>query len=137
MRIVADTNLIISSIFWSGAPYKIIRYALQKKLEIITSQEILNEVRKVLTDPQDRFELSEQELDDVINGIVLYANIINPTINIDIVRDPKDNHGVACAIAAKAEYIVTRDKDLLVLKTHAGIKIITPDDFLTLFKSED
>ena len=48
MRIVADTNILIGSIFWNGIPYKVIQQALDGKLEIYTSKAILNEVRKVL-----------------------------------------------------------------------------------------
>jgi putative PIN family toxin of toxin-antitoxin system len=133
MRIVADTNLLIASIFWSGAPYKIVQQALDGKIEIVTSKDILNEVRKVLKDPKEGFMLGEQEIDDIVNGILLYAKLIEPAIIVDVVkRDPKDNPIIACALTAKAEFIVTRDNDLLVLKEYAGINILTPEEFLTL-----
>ncbi|MBI4146577.1 putative toxin-antitoxin system toxin component, PIN family [Candidatus Woesearchaeota archaeon] len=108
--------------------------AIDGKLKIITSQHILNEVRKVLQDPKEGFQLSEQEIDDIINGILLYAEIVNTDARIDVVRDPKDNHIIACAMAAKAHYIITRDKDLLSLKEYAEIKMLTPEEFLALFK---
>ncbi len=104
--------------------------ALEGMLEIVTSQEILNEIRKVLKDPEEHFELSEQEIDDIINGILLYAKLIEPAIRVEVVRDPKDNHVVACAVSAKADYILTRDNDLLTLKEFRQIKIITPEEFL-------
>ncbi|MBI4450825.1 putative toxin-antitoxin system toxin component, PIN family [Candidatus Woesearchaeota archaeon] len=134
MRVVADTNLLIASIFWSGAPYDIVQLALDGKLEIITSQHILNEVRKVLQDPKESFQLSEQEIDDIIEGILLYAELVNSDARLDVVRDPKDNHVIACAMAAKTDYIITRDKDLLSLKEYAEIKIVTPEEFLALFR---
>ncbi|MBI4147714.1 putative toxin-antitoxin system toxin component, PIN family [Candidatus Woesearchaeota archaeon] len=137
MKIVADTNLLIASIFWSGAPYKVVLQAVDGKLKIITSQHILNEVRKVLQDPKEGFQLSEQEIDDIINGILLYAEIVNTDARIDVVRDPKDNHIITCAMAAKAVYIITRDKDLLSLKEYAEIKIITPEEFMAIFKLSD
>jgi putative PIN family toxin of toxin-antitoxin system len=131
MRIVADTNLLIASIFWSGAPYKIVQQALDGKIEIVTSKDILNEVRKVLKDPKEGFMLGEQEIDDIVNGILLYAKLVEPAIIVDVVkRDPKDNPIIACALTAKAEFIVTRDNDLLVLKEYAGINILTPEEFL-------
>lgn len=127
--------MLIASIFWSGAPYKIVQQAIDEKLEIITSATILNEVRKVLKDPKEGFELSEQEVDDIIDCIMLYAKIVEPTITIDVVkRDPKDNPIVACAISARADCIITRDLDLLELKEYARIKITTPEEFLALFK---
>jgi len=49
-----------------------------------------------------------------------------------VCRDPKDDHFVACAVEGKADYIVTTDKDLLVLGEYQGIKIIRPDKFVTI-----
>lgn len=135
MRIVADTNLFIASIFWNGAPYDIVQQALEGRIEIIVSQAILNEVRKVLRDPTEKFALSEQETDDIINCILSYSHVMNPIVMVDVVRDPKDNHIIACALAAKADCIVTRDKDLLVLKEHSRIRIMTPEEFLHVIKS--
>ncbi len=132
MRIVADTNLLIASIFWSGAPYQIVQRALDGKLEIVTSQEILQEVRKVLRDPKEGFQLSEQEIDDIIHCILLYATLIPLTTIIPVARDVKDNHILACALVAKADYIVTRDTDLLDLTEYQGMKIITPEECLNI-----
>ena len=54
--------------------------------------------------------------------------------NIKLVRDPADDKIVACALAADADYIVTRDKDLLSLGGHEGIRMITPERFLHLLR---
>lgn len=134
MRIVADTNLLIASVFWNGAPYDIVQLALDNRFEIITSTPILNEVRNVLKDPKEGFELSEQEIDDIVNCILGYAMVVEPVAEVSVVRDAKDNHIISCALAAKAEYIVTRDKDILVLKNFVGIKMIKPEDFLKLLR---
>lgn len=131
---MADTNLLVSSIFWNGAPYVILQHALQGKIEIIVSQQILNEMRKVLTDPKARFNLEEQEVDDIIHCITLSAKLVEPTTTVNTCRDPNDNHIIACALSAKATCIVTRDEDLLILKTYQGIKITTPEEFLTLIR---
>ncbi len=131
MKIVADTNLLISSIFWNGSPYKIVQQALNQEIEIFISKYILDEVRKVLTDPKEKFRLSKKEIEDVIEGILLYAKIIEPKTTTDVVkRDKKDNPIIACALDAQANFIITRDKDLLTIKQHAGIKIITPEEFI-------
>ena len=132
MRIVADTNLLIASIFWDGPPYKIVQRALDGLVQIVASQMILNEVRKVLTDPREKFQLSEQEIDDIIQGILLYVTVVEPKTFLSVVRDPKDDPIIACAIDARAEFIVTRDNDLLDLKEYCGIKIITPEEFLQI-----
>lgn len=128
-RIVADTNLLISSVFWEGAPYRIVISAIEGKTEVIVSAQILNEVRKVLKDPKEKFQLSEQETDDIIDSILLYAKVVEPTVEVCLSRDPKDNPVIACAITANAKFIVTRDKDLLDLVSCEGIKIISPEEF--------
>lgn len=132
IRIVADTNLLISSIFWDGAPYRIVQHAIDGKLEIVVSALILNEVRRVLTNPKESFVLSEQEVDDVVNGILAFATIVEPSKTLSVSRDAKDDPIIACALAAKAGFIVTRDNDLLVLKEYSVIKIVSPEEFLKL-----
>ncbi len=133
MRIVADANILIASIFWNGVPYQIVQHALDGKLEIFTSSTILDEVRNALREPKYRFELSEQEIEDIVQGILLFVRLVEPAQIVPVVkRDPSDDHIVACALTAKADAIVTRDGDLLDLKEHQGIKMLTPDVFLNL-----
>ncbi len=131
MRIVADTNVLIASIFWNGIPYEIVKHALEGKCEIITSTYILSEVRNVL---DKEFKLSIQEIDDVVNGILAYAAIIEPTSVRRVARDANDDMIISCALTSKADFIVTRDKDLLVLKEYKGILIKTPEEFLMSVK---
>ena len=132
MKIVLDTNILLSSIFGSGAPCRLVQEALNKNFDIITSKSILNEVRKVLQDPEEKFQLSEQETDDIIAGILIFAKVVPLKTEIAMVRDPKDNHVISCAIDGQAEYIITRDKDLLSLISYKEIKIILPEEFLKL-----
>ena len=131
MRIIADTNVLISSLFWNGVPCKIIESVIDGKLELVTSPSILAEVRSVLRDEKE-FGLSEQEVDDVLSVILSYATLTEPTIEVlHASRDPKDNHVLAAAQNANVDRIVTRDKDLLTLKTYLRIRIQTPEAFYT------
>jgi len=134
MRIVADTNVLIASIFWNGVPYEIVKHALDKKCEIITSKYILNEVKSVL---EKEFNLGDQEIGDVIEGILTYAMIVEPRKTTRISRDAKDDPIISCAVESKADCIVSRDKDLLVLKKHADITIKTPEELLPLLKRRE
>ena len=126
IRVVADTNMLIASIFWNGAPYRIVQLALDNKLEIITSKAILAEVRTVL---KDEFRLTEQETDDIINCIMMYAILIEPKTRVQIVRDPKDDMLLEAALDSRAQYVITRDNDLLDIKSYKGIKIVKPEEF--------
>ncbi len=131
MRIVADTNVLIASIFWNGAPYEIVKHALDGKCEIVTSEYILNEVKNVL---KKEFKLGDQEIGDIIEGILTYAIIAEPRKTTRISRDAKDDPVISCAVESKSDCIVSRDKDLLVLKKHANIMIKTPEEFLHSLK---
>lgn len=133
MRIVADANILIASIFWNGSPYHIVQQALDKKFEMMVSQQILDEVRRVLKEPKYRFELSDQEIDDIVKGIQLFTTMVEPVVVKVVERDPNDDHIIGCAIAANADAVVTRDHDLLSLKEYAGIRIVAPEVFLEGF----
>ena len=64
-NIVADTNILVSSIFWNGNPYQIIQKGIEQKILIFTSKEILKELRRILA--RD-FDIAESEIDDILNG---------------------------------------------------------------------
>ncbi len=132
MRIVADTNVIISGALWDGAPCDTLLLAMHGDIELFTSQIILAEARKILSDPKERFHFSRQEIDDVINCVLTFAQIIEPTEIVRICRDPKDDHVIACALASKADYVITYDNDLLVLTEYNRIKIVKPEEFLVV-----
>ncbi|HLC85307.1 MAG TPA: putative toxin-antitoxin system toxin component, PIN family [Candidatus Nanoarchaeia archaeon] len=134
MRVVTDTNLLIASLFWDGVPNKIIQLALDGKIRIIVSTAILEELRKTLRNPKEKFKLGEQEIEDVIFGILSFAHIVEPSVQVRLSRDPKDDIILACAQSSNADAIITRDNDLLVLKTYQGILIKTPEEFLSLRK---
>ena len=130
MRIVADTNLLIASLFWDRAPSIIVTKALQGEIQIIISPGILAELRNVLQNPKEKFKLGEQETDDVIHSILGLSQIIKPLMDVKVSRDPTDDHILACAQSANADMIITSDKDLLVLKNFQGIPIKKPEEFL-------
>jgi uncharacterized protein len=67
-------------------------------------------------------------------GLILEKSVIvNPTEKVDVVTDPDDNKFVEAALEGKAEYIVSQDKHLLILKEYRGIKVLHPNEFLDLF----
>lgn len=132
MNVVLDANVLIASVFWNGASCRLMRQALGGRFEIISSEELLAEVRKTLTSPKERFNLSTQEADDITLALRACARIVTP-INVHIARDPHDDHVLGCAAAASAETIVTYDKDILVLKEFRGIRIVTPEKFRAQF----
>ncbi len=132
MRVVIDTNVFISS-FFGGNPRKIIDLWKDEKIILCLSKDILDEYFKVLT----RFGLEEEkELGELLNLFSRGFNIVftSQTPEIDIVEDPDDNKFIECAVALKAEVIITGDKTLESLKDYMGIKILAPAMFLRDYK---
>ena len=131
-RVVPDTNIIISAIFWSGKPYKVISNGLKGEYQLVTSPEIIDEV---LTKLRTKFQFPEDKIEEQAHILMSLFHMIIPTTNIDIVRDKSDNKIIECAIDGKADFIVTGDPDLLSLKEYKGIRILTADEFFNSNKS--
>jgi len=128
IKAVLDTNVILSAVFWRGSPYKLVQKGLRKEFEIILSSKILDEVSNKLL---NKFNFPEEELNELMQVLTFYCNVVSPKIKLDIVKeDPSDNIILEAAIESKADYIITGDKHLLKLKKYKNTKIITAKEFL-------
>ena len=127
IRVLPDTNIIISSVFWIGNPYEVIRRGILGGYKLVISAEILDEVVDKL---RNKFQFPEESIQELIDILMTYCHIVEVTSKFDVVRDKKDNKIIECAFDGKADYIVTGDPDLLVLKDFKGIKIIKAKEFL-------
>jgi len=126
---VADTNIIISAIFWSGKPYQVVVNGLKGDYQLVTSPEIVDEVLSKL---RNKFQLPEDKIEEQANILISLFHLVMPTTRVDVVRDKSDNKIIECAVDGEANYIVTGDPDLLELKEFMNIKILTADQFLKL-----
>jgi putative PIN family toxin of toxin-antitoxin system len=128
MKVVIDTNVFISGIFWKGEPHKVLEHWKQGKITIITSEETLSELKRVMDD--FKIQLPEEMIRGWLNLILRNAILVKPKEKIDAVKDDhKDNMFVEAAISANAEYIISKDKHLLKLYSYKGIKMIKPEEF--------
>lgn len=139
MKVVLDNNVFISGIFWQGLPHQIIELAEEKKIEIFSSQEILDELFGVLQ--KEKFEYLFQEgkttRQEVFQKILDLVQICKPKVEIQVIKDdPSDNIFLACALASRADFIISGDSHLLKLKSFQGIPIITAQQFLKQFKKK-
>ncbi len=132
MIAVFDTNVLIAAIITEGVCSKLLSRARAKEVHLISCPFIMTEIRRVLS---KRFRLSHEEIASAIEPISeAIDQIIEHNLKVtNICRDRDDDHVLACALAAKAEYLVTGDSDLLEIKNFQGIKIITPREFEFLF----
>ena len=127
IRVLLDTNIIISSVFWRGNPYEVVRKGILGEYQLVISAEILDEVVDKL---RNKFKFPEESIQGLIDILMIYCHIVDVKSKFDVVRDKKDNKIVECAFDGKVNYIVTGDPDLLVLKEFREIKIITSRKFL-------
>jgi len=129
-----DTNIFISGTFWRGLPRRALHLAKQGKVEVITCEPLLDELRDILTRSDKPFRLSEMEADKVINNVRSYVRLVMPTRKVDVCRDPDDNLVIECALAGGAQYIVTGDSDLKVLRCFEEIEIVDVRTFVSLIE---
>jgi putative PIN family toxin of toxin-antitoxin system len=133
MRIVADTNIVVSGFLFGGVPLRVLDAGRSGIVELCTSQILLDEFADVIERPRfdrkfDETGISRRRL---VSDYAAISTIV-PTANLPerMSRDPDDNSVIACALAADCEFIVTGDNDLLVLREYQGIKISTAAEFL-------
>lgn len=127
-RVVLDTNVLVAAHFNSrSASNRILELCQGKKLVLLLTSHILKEFSRILHNISARKNFRER-IDKIISQAILIKKI--PRIDM-VVEDPADNKFLSCAVAGKADYIITSDKHLLVLKKFRGIKIVKPTQFLS------
>lgn len=133
MKVVLDTNVIISALFWEGKPADVMRRVEAGEVEMCLSAEILEEVEWVLVRDKLKVPLkrSGQRVEKIVNKVYSMAHIVNPRVKVNRIKtDPEDNKFLECALECKADYIVSGDRHLLDLGEFSGIKIVTATEFL-------
>ena len=131
MKIVFDTNVLISVTQWDGSvAQKLLFILIKQNLKIYSSTQIILEYQKVL---KRDFEYTEGEIAHMMEKVLHFITLVEPTKKINLVKeDPEDNHIIECAIESQAQYIIAYDNDLLRIKEYNGIKIITPETALKI-----
>lgn len=132
MRLVPDANIVISGLLWRGNPRRVLDAARDCIVELYTSPVLLEELREVLSREKfaERLEAAGVTVQELVEGYSALATTIEAEpIESVIVRDPDDDAVIACALSAKAEIIVSGDDDLLDLKEHRGIRILTAQSY--------
>lgn len=133
MRIVADTNVLISATFWKGDSFKIIEKVENKEIELIISKEIIEEYANVLNYEEIREKVKTKSLAArfTIGAIIGMATIVQPKEKVDIIKeDSDDNKFLEAALEGKADFIISQDNHLLKIREFKGIKILKPEEFL-------
>ncbi len=129
IKVVLDTNIIISAIIFGGKPRIILEGAIKGKFRLCISGDIINELNRILKRPKFDFPLEIIQL--ITNELLLISDLIVPSVKITVIEsDPADNMILECAKEANADYIVTDDTHLLKIGSFKNIKIVTPSQFI-------
>lgn len=131
-RVILDTNLWISYLI-SDRFISIDLLIMEGRIRLLFSEELLTEFLAVVSRPKLRKYFTETDVESLLQLFDVYGEVIKVESSVDICRDPKDNFLLALAKEGKADYLLTGDKDLLVLGTYVNTKIITFREFLDTF----
>lgn len=134
MKIVVDTNVLISGVFFGGFPRKVLSSIVGHQVTACATTEIIGEYEEVVQEMITRHQgkINRNILLPLINAM----EIIEPVSDISICRDHDDDKFLGCAKDAHALYIVSGDKDLLVLGHFESIQIVTAREFCERYLPE-
>jgi uncharacterized protein len=136
VRVVLDTNIIISALNFSGRERTVLELASKNRFDLCLSPHILREVYGVLT---RKFGWSAEMAEQAEALLRSSAIIVNPSVEVTVVEhDDADNSVLACAVDAQASYLVTGDRrHLLPLERHGDVRIVSSFEFLALLAMVD
>lgn len=131
LRVVLDTNVLVSATISSGKPRELLRKGIVNNFSIVTSDLILKELVTVLRRP--KFKTSEDEIHKIILALIQSSKVVSVKSKFKVIKeDPKDDMIVNTAYDGQADIIVTGDKHLLEFDNFRGIKIITVEAALNM-----
>jgi putative PIN family toxin of toxin-antitoxin system len=142
LRAVLDSTILVSAFLTpGGAADALVDQAKVGRITCAVAEDILAETARVLLATpriRQRYPYTDADVEDYLQGIRQAAFVVSDLPPLSgIVRDPNDDMILACAVAASASHVVTRDDDLLSLGTYEGVTIVTPEAFLTMLRSAE
>ena len=140
-RAVFDSSVLISAFLRpGGVSDELLALAAERGFTLILSPEIITETwRKLLTSTRlrARYRYTDERAHSFVRGLLRISEIVRDVPPITgVIRDPSDDMIVACAVAGRAERVITRDQDLLSIGSYQGIVMDTPEQFRVLLRKE-
>ncbi len=129
MRVILDTNVFIYGVFFSGPPYRILEAWRDGKLQLVASQEILEEYQRVGETLAEQFP--GVNLQPIIDLVTTNAEVFpNQVLSESICEDPDDDKFIACALAGRCRVIISGDRHLLKVSGFRGLTVMSPRRFI-------
>jgi putative PIN family toxin of toxin-antitoxin system len=133
VRVVLDTNVLISALLFGGPPGILLKLILEYQLGLLVSTDLLIELERVL---HTKFPHAQQAVWETVSTLKEMSTITIPMERIEAIhQDPSDNHVLECAVSGQADAMISGDRHLLALKTFRGIPILSPHAFLEQWRS--
>jgi len=128
MRVILDTNVILSAIFFGGVPGRILSAYRDGGLTIVLSPEILDEYRATADRLAKKFDV---ECEEILDWIAMHSEMVAAAeLSEPVCADPDDDKFIACALASSAKIICSGDKHLLGVNGYRGIEVLRPRAFV-------
>lgn len=127
IKVVLDTNVVISAIIFGGKPRKILELCIKRELQNHTSNFLLSELTGILV---KKFKFHKSTTKAIKSKLEKISRTVNPKKTLNILKDTPDNRVLETALEGNCKYIITGDKELLELGSYKKIEIVNPDQFL-------
>ena len=129
MKIVLDTNVFISGIFFGGPPSQILQSWRKSQIKIVLTEQILEEYQRVSEELSAKYP--SINIEPIIELFTIFGEFVETKgITETICEDPDDNKFIECAIASQSKLIVSGDKHLLKISGYKKIEVLKPRDFI-------
>jgi uncharacterized protein len=128
LRLVLDTNVVISGLIWQGKPRHLVQALLDDRYTAYTSYTLISELTRKLLSTKLGHELLKRDIsaEHLVQSYSALCEVISPApLALRTSRDPDDDQVLSCAKAAQADLLVTGDQDLLVLQQFEGVAIVS------------
>jgi hypothetical protein len=139
MRIVMDTNVVVSGLLAPGGPPgRIVDLWVESKITVVVCRALIEEYFDVMLRPKFKKVGTIIERQDLLTGLLEMENsiFVYPKTRLDVIKDdPDDNRILECAVEGEVQYIISGDDHLLAIKEFQGIPIVSPAKFITVCES--
>jgi len=127
VKLILDTNVLVSGIFFAGVPGRILEAWRDRRVQLVVSPEILDEYRRVGEELAARYPTIRDSFDDILALITIETELVAaPDLPGPVSEDPADDKFLACALASGTQVVVSGDKHLLRVSGWRGIGVLTP-----------
>ena len=136
--LVLDTNVVVSSALFGGSPRELAGLIRDAKVPLFSSAALVEELRQVLSRPkfQQKISRAGESVDSIVDLYVVAVTLVDPVLVPGVAPDPKDDIVIATALGAEAEFLVTGDKELLVIGSYRGVQIVSVSEAIRIIRNQ-